>query len=97
MGTKQVRALLLQIRQMAVNGWSEGIDPRGQCGHIVSRIDEWTEAHLDELIASEACHRNEVLEEAAKAIEKDGDAYGVHGDSHDFAEVVRDLKTKEGA
>ncbi|MGY6240586.1 hypothetical protein ACW910_24390 (plasmid) [Burkholderia ambifaria] len=46
---KQIRVLLLQLRQMAVNGWSEGIDPRAQCGHIVSRIDEFAFAHREEL------------------------------------------------
>ncbi|CAM2167856.1 hypothetical protein BLAT2472_10726 [Burkholderia latens] len=46
---KLVRALLLQLRQMAVNGWSEGIDPRGQCERIVNRIDEFAFAHKDKL------------------------------------------------
>lgn len=46
---RQVRVLLLQLRQMAVNGWSEGIDPRGQCEKIVSRIDEFAFAHREEL------------------------------------------------
>jgi hypothetical protein len=44
--------LLLQLRQMAVNGWSEGIDPRGQCEKIVSRIDEFAFAHRAELLAA---------------------------------------------
>ena len=49
---KQIRVLLLQLRQMAVNGWSEGIDPRGQCEKIVSRIDEFAFAHRAELLAA---------------------------------------------
>lgn len=40
-------ALLVQLDRMAINGWSEGIDPAGQCGKIHARIAEFVRTELE--------------------------------------------------
>lgn len=37
----RIVVFLRQIDRMAINGWSEGIDPRGQCEKIHGRIKEF--------------------------------------------------------
>ena len=49
MNEKRFLALLVQLDRMAINGWSEGIDPRGQCQNIHERIKEWVECYLEDL------------------------------------------------
>jgi hypothetical protein len=41
---KRVLALLTQLDRMAINGWSEGLNPAEQCGKIHARILEFVEA-----------------------------------------------------
>ncbi len=41
---KRVLALLTQLDRMAIDGWSEGLNPSGQCGKIHARILEFVEA-----------------------------------------------------
>jgi hypothetical protein len=40
-------ALLVQLNRMALNGWSEGIDPRTQCQKIHERIAEFVRSELE--------------------------------------------------